>query len=104
MAAAIRRGRWSEAPALTERQRALCTLAEKLSGDPVSVCRDDWDAVRAAGLDDEGCLELAHVVGVFNHLTRLADGLGIELDPRVAEAAAGGPKLSRASSAVGVRQ
>lgn len=56
---------------------------------------EDWDSVRAVGLDDEGCLELAHVVGVFNHLTRLADGLGIHVDPRVAEAAAGGPKLER---------
>jgi hypothetical protein len=51
--------------------------------------------VRAGGLDDEGCLELAHIVGVFNHLTRLADGLGIALDEQTAAAAAGGPKLRR---------
>lgn len=70
-------------------------MAEKLSRDPVSVEAADWDTVRAVGLDDEGCLELAHVVGVFNHLTRLADGLGIEVDERVAEAAAGGEKLQR---------
>jgi alkylhydroperoxidase family enzyme len=61
----------------------------------VSVDASDWDAVRAVGLDDEGCMELAHVVGVFNHLTRLADGLGISVDERVAEAAAGGEKLHR---------
>ena len=73
-------------------------MAEKLSRDPVSVESADWDAVRAVGLDDEGCLELAHVVGVFNHLTRLADGLGIQVDERVAEAAAGGERLRRPPS------
>jgi uncharacterized protein YciW len=51
--------------------------------------------VRRVGLDDEGCLELAHIVGLFNYLTRLADGLGIALDAPVAAAAAGGPKLRR---------
>jgi len=61
----------------------------------VSVDASDWDAVRAVGLDDEGCLELGHVVGVFNHLTRLADGFGISVDGRVAAAAAGGEKLRR---------
>jgi alkylhydroperoxidase family enzyme len=70
-------------------------MAEKLSTDAVAVGAEDWEAVRAVGLDDEGCLELAHIVGVFNHLTRLADGLGISVDDRVAEAAAGGPKLER---------
>jgi hypothetical protein len=50
--------------------------------------------VRAAGLDDEACLEVAHVVGIFNHLTRLADGLGLEVDPQTA-AAVGGERLRR---------
>jgi alkylhydroperoxidase family enzyme len=70
-------------------------MAEKLSVDAVAVGPDDWDAVRAIGLDDKGCLELAHVVGVFNHLTRLADGLGISVDERVAAAASGGERLRR---------
>lgn len=61
----------------------------------MAVGPDDWAPVRAVGLDDEGCLELVHVVGVFNHLTRLADGLGISVDPPVAAAAAG-EKLQRA--------
>jgi hypothetical protein len=36
------------------------------------------------------------VVGIFNHLTRLADGFGIPVDPRTLAAAAGGPPLRRA--------
>jgi hypothetical protein len=34
---------------------------------------------------------------VFNHLTRLADGMGIRLDPRVEQAAEGDP-LRRAGA------
>ena len=71
-------------------------MAEKLSVDAPSVTAEDWEPLRALGLDDEGCLEVAHVVGVFNHLTRLADGLGIAVDPGLA-AAVGGEKLRRPS-------
>lgn len=75
--------------------RALGTLAEKLSSDATTVGAEDWDALRAVGLDDEGCLEFAHVVGIFNHLTRLADGFGIQVDPKTLAAATGGPPLQR---------
>ena len=34
------------------------------------------------------------MVGIFNHLTRLADGLGLEVDPQTA-AAVGGERLQR---------
>lgn len=40
----------------------------------------DWQPLRDLGFNDEALLEVAHVVGVFNHLTRLADGMGLELD------------------------
>ena len=70
-------------------------MAEKLSSDPHTVGPEDWESLREMGLDDEGCLEVAHVVGVFNHLTRLADGFGLRVDPRTLAAAAGGPRLTR---------
>ena len=41
----------------------------------------DWDQLRTLGFDDQACLEVAHVVGLFNYLTRLADGFGLQLDP-----------------------
>jgi alkylhydroperoxidase family enzyme len=94
VARAIQAGRWREA-SLDERGRALCEIAEKLSANPVSVTAADWEPVRAVGLDDEGCLEVGHVVGVFNHLTRLADGFGIELDEPTRLAADGGAPLQR---------
>jgi uncharacterized protein YciW len=79
--------------------RALGTVAEKLSFDPTTIRRADWDSLRSVGLDDEGCLEFAHIVGIFNHLTRLADGFGIKVDPQTMAAASGGPPLRRTSSA-----
>ncbi len=78
--------------------RALGTVAEKLSFDPTTVGPGDWDSLRSVGLDDEGCLEVAHVVGIFNHLTRLADGFAIKVDPQTMAAASGGPPLRRAAS------
>jgi uncharacterized peroxidase-related enzyme len=97
-ARAVQHGHWSDAE-LTPRQRAICTVAEKLSRDPHEVGPGDWDTLRKEGFDDEACLELAHVVGVFNHLTRLADGFGLQLDPMTLAAASGGPPLRRASAA-----
>ena len=40
----------------------------------------DWAPLRALGFSDTALLEVAHIVGIFNHLTRLADGMGLELD------------------------
>jgi len=70
-------------------------MAEKLSFDPHAVTSQDWERLKQHGLDDEGCFEVAHVVGIFNHLTRLADGFGLRLDPRTLAAASGGPALRR---------
>lgn len=55
----------------------------------------DWRPLRELGLDDEACLELAHIVGIFNHLTRLADGFGLQLDAATAEASKSGVPLKR---------
>jgi hypothetical protein len=38
---------------------------------------DDWRPLRDLGLDDRACLEIAHIVGLFNYLVRLADGFGL---------------------------
>ena len=56
---------------------------------------DDWQPLRDMGFDDEACLEVAHIVGIFNYLTRLADGLGLQLDAGTEEAARSGEALKR---------
>jgi len=56
----------------------------------------DWRPLRALGFDDGACLEVAHVVGIFNYLTRLADGFGLRLDRQTEAAGATGVALRRA--------
>jgi len=56
---------------------------------------EDWRPLRDLGFDDRACLEVAHVVGIFNYLTRLADGLGLQLDAGTRAAAESGIALKR---------
>ncbi len=93
---AIKQKRWRELPGLAPRERALCALAEKMSATPTRMVEQDWQPLRNLGFDDRGCLEVAHIVGLFNYLTRLADGLGLRLDPMTQEAARTGIALKRA--------
>ena len=92
---AIEEHRWRELPGLSERDRALCTLSEKLSAQPTRMVEEDWQPLRDLGFDDEACLEVGHIVGVFNYLTRMADGFGLLLDPATERAAETGDALQR---------
>ena len=56
----------------------------------------DWQPLRDLGFGDAACLEVAHIVGIFNYLTRLADGFGLRLDSRTIDAAKTGVALKRA--------
>lgn len=58
----------------------------------------DWEPLRRLGFDDRACLEVAHVVCLFNYFTRLADGLGLQLDPQTQTASATGIALERATA------
>ena len=83
LSAAIQAGRWREVQGLSPRDIALCTLAEKLSAKPTEMTPDDWQPLRDLGFDDQACLEVAHIVGIFNYFTRLADGFGLRPDDAV---------------------
>jgi alkylhydroperoxidase family enzyme len=41
----------------------------------------DIDALRVLGLDDADISDAIQVVGYFNYVTRIADGVGIEGEP-----------------------
>lgn len=66
---------------MSKRESALCAYVEKLTLTPAAVREEDIAALRAAGLGDEGILDLAHVAGFFAYANRIADGLGIEREP-----------------------
>lgn len=94
---AIKSRSWGTVETLSERDRALCTIADKLSATPTRVVEEDWAPLRRLGFDDPEILEVAHIVGIFNYLTRLADGLGLELDAGTRQASASGVALRRTS-------
>ena len=56
---------------------------------------EDWQPLRDIGFDDQACLEVAHIVGIFNYLTRLADGFGLQLDAGTQKAGETGVALKR---------
>ncbi len=92
---AIKRRQWRELDDLSARDRALCAVAEKLSANPTGMTEEDWQPLRDLGFDDAACLEVAHIVGIFNYLTRLADGFGLQLDAGTREASESGVALKR---------
>lgn len=91
---AIKQKRWRDVE-LTPRERALCEVAEKMSGTPTRMVESDWQPLRDLGFDDEALLEVGHIVGFFNYMTRLADGFGLMLDPQTEEASKTGIALRR---------
>jgi uncharacterized peroxidase-related enzyme len=78
---------------LTPRLQALCEVAEKLSATPTKMVEADWQPLRDLGFDDRAILEVAHIVGIFNYLTRLADGLGLQIDHQTLHAGESGEPL-----------
>ena len=66
---------------LTPRERALCDFAVKLTHLAAEVDESDMAPLRAAGLSDADISDAIQVVGYFNYVTRVADGIGIEDEP-----------------------
>ena len=91
--------RWRDLATLTPRQFALCAVAEKLSATPTRMVEADWQPLRDLGFDDLALLEVGHIVGIFNYLTRLADGFGLQLDARTLAASQTGVPLRRPAAA-----
>jgi len=77
---------WTDA-ALSDRERALCAFAEKLTREPASMAPADLDALREHGLEDRDLHDATQVVGYFNYINRVADALGTDLEPEMAERA-----------------
>ena len=66
---------------LSPRERALCEFAVKLTHLAAEVEQADIDALKTQGLDDAAISDAIQVVGYFNYVTRVADGVGIEDEP-----------------------
>ena len=66
---------------LTEADRRMLDFAVKLTREPRSMTREDVEALRAVGFDDTAIHDIVQITGFFAYYNRLADGLGIELEP-----------------------
>ena len=68
----------------------MLEFAHKLNFEAGKVNQGDVDALRAAGVDDRGVLDIVLVVSLFNFMNRLADGLGVPPQAKFLETKAKG--------------
>ncbi|KAL1970081.1 hypothetical protein VTN77DRAFT_6486 [Rasamsonia byssochlamydoides] len=72
-------------PDLSDRERALADLAEKLTLTPREVGQEDFVRLREVGFADEDILEAVETISWFNHSNRICIALGIVPDARYFE-------------------
>lgn len=53
----------------------------KLTRTPGDVGQEDVERLKEAGFDDTAVLDICQVAAYYNYVNRLADGLGVELEP-----------------------
>jgi len=62
------------------KELALLNYARKLTIAPATMVEEDVVSLRVAGLDDGQILEANQIVGYFNYVNRLLNGLGVTTD------------------------
>ena len=62
------------------RELALMRYAKKLTVAPAEMQEADVQELKAAGLDDGEILEANQIIGYFNYVNRLLNGLGVTTD------------------------
>ena len=67
---------------LSPSDRLMLDHAVKLTRAPATVVRNDVEKLRSLGFSDSALLDLTLVVAYFAFVNRLAEGLGVELEPR----------------------
>ena len=72
---------------LDPQTKGMLEYAAKLTKNPASMQRSDVEGLRKLGLSDEQILSVVLITCNFNFMTRLADGLGVEVDDGRQEAA-----------------
>ena len=59
----------------------MLDYATKLTLTPWDMIEDDLQGLRAAGFCDRAILDIAQVVAYYAYVNRIADGLGVSLEP-----------------------
>ena len=63
---------------LSSADRLLCDYAVMLTLAPGQVNEGDLVRLRDAGFDDDALTIAVQVIGYFNYINRIADGLGVD--------------------------
>ncbi len=63
---------------LTPADRALCDWATKMTLTPGAMNEADVEKLREHGFSDDAITVAAQVIGYFNYINRVADGLGVD--------------------------
>lgn len=71
---------WTTAD-LSPRRVAMLRYVVKLTNEPESMHRSDVDALHSVGFADRDVLDIAEVTAYYAYANRIADGLGVELEP-----------------------
>ena len=66
---------------LDQADRAMLEYVEKLTLRPWDMVEEDVIALRSAGFSDAAILDINQVTGYYAYVNRLADGLGVGLEP-----------------------
>lgn len=66
---------------LSAADRAMLTYAEKLTRTPWQMVEADVVALRDEGFSDAAILDINQVTAYYAYVNRLADGLGVTLEP-----------------------
>jgi uncharacterized peroxidase-related enzyme len=66
---------------LSPADRAMLEYVEKLTLRPWDMIEEDVIALRSAGFSDAAILDINQVTGYYAYVNRLADGLGVDLEP-----------------------
>ena len=61
----------------------MCQWAEKLTKTPGEMSKSDINILEDVGFSQEAISDAAQVVGYFNYVNRIADGLGVDLEPEM---------------------
>ena len=67
---------------VTPDDRAMLDYVAKLTRSPAAMAAEDVERLRGAGFDDRGIHDICAIAGYYAFVNRIADGLGVELEPR----------------------
>lgn len=62
---------------ITSQERVMLDYVVKVTRDATKVRKEDIEALRTAGFDDRGILQITLIASWFNYINRVADALGV---------------------------